>query len=201
MGKEKEPPLSPLAAVQAELAEANRKALLDDQLLQALESFEQIMSHRNEMYLRLSHRVRYTVRGGMAVFATIGVAMFVLLATLVMQVDHARESSRLLARHVSVMAGDMEQIETSVHDMEGRMHQFVSIGDYMHVMTDQTGVISAGMEDMDANMAVIKRQMTSINGRLGRITRHTGAMGHAVNGMGRSMNDMARPAGMFSVFR
>jgi len=58
-------------------------------LQQALETFEQIMAYRNDMYLRLSHRVRTTVRGGMTVFALVGVAMFVLLITLVIQVEHA----------------------------------------------------------------------------------------------------------------
>ena len=137
--------LSPLAAVQAELAKANRKVLLDDQLLDALHSFEQIMSYRNEMYLRLSHRVRATVRGGMAVFALVGIAMFLLLVTLVMQVEHARNSTALLAQHVDSVADDMLQIESTMLAMENRMRLFGSIGEYMHVMTGQTGVIAGGM--------------------------------------------------------
>jgi hypothetical protein len=188
---------SPLAEAQAELAKANRKVLLDDQLLAALHSFEQIMAHRNEMYLRLSQRVRSTVRGGMAVFALVGLAMFVLLITLVMQVDHARTSSTLLARHVGAVAADMTRIEATVSDMEGRMQKFGSIGGYMHVMSDHTGDIAGGMQKLDASMAVIRGQMTAINGRLDRITRHVGVMGYAVNGMGHSINEVARPAGMF----
>lgn len=189
--------LSPLAAAQAELARANRKVLLDDQLLDALRSFEQIMGYRNEMYLRLSQRVRTTVRGGMAVFAMVGLAMFLLLATLVMQVNHARESSSLLAKHVSTVATDMQAIEATILEMEGRMEKFASISGYMHIMTDHTGLIASGMEDLDGSMQAIRGQMTSINGRLARINRHVGAMGYAVNGMGHSMGEVARPAGMF----
>ena len=189
--------LSPLAAAQAELAKANRKVLLDDQLLEALRSFEQIMGYRNEMYLRLSQRVRTTVRGGMAVFAMVGLAMFLLLITLVMQVDRARESSTLLARHVTAVATDMGQIEATVRDMETRMQKFASISDYMNIMTDHTGRIAAGMQELDTSMTAIRGQMGSINSRLARINRHVGAMGYAVNGMGYSMGEMARPAGMF----
>ena len=189
--------LSPLAAVQAELAKANRKVLLDDQLLEALHSFEQIMAYRNEMYLRLSHRVRATVRGGMAVFAMVGLAMFLLLITLVMQVDHARKSSTLLARHVTAVAADMGQIETTVLEMEDRMEKFATISGYMNIMTDHTGNIASGMQQLDTSMGAIRGQMASINSRLSRITHHVGAMGHAVNGMGHSMGEMARPAGMF----
>jgi len=189
--------LSPLAAAQAELAKANRKVLLDDQLLEALRSFEQIMGYRNEMYLRLSQRVRTTVRGGMAVFAMVGLAMFLLLITLVMQVDRARDSSTLLARYVTAVAIDMGQIEATVRDMETRMQKFASISDYMNIMTDHTGRIAAGMQELDTSMTAIRGQMGSINSRLARINRHVGAMGYAVNGMGYSMGEMARPAGMF----
>jgi len=188
--------LSPLAAVQAELAKANRKVLLDDQLLEALHSFEQIMAYRNEMYLRLSHRVRATVRGGMAVFAMVGLAMFLLLITLVMQVDHARKSSTLLASHVTAVAADMGQIESTVLEMEDRMEKFATISEYMNVMTAHTGNIASGMQQLDTSMGAIRGQMASINSRLSRITHHVGAMGHAVNGMGHSMGEMARPAGM-----
>ncbi len=189
--------LSPLAAAQAELARANRKVLLDDQLLEALRSFEQIMSYRNEMYLRLSRRVRATVRGGMAVFALVGLAMFVLLITLVMQVEHARHSSTLLARHVTAVATDMGQIEATVMQMEERMQRFTTISDYMNIMTDQTGKIAHGMQQLDASMSAIRGQMSSINNRLARINHHVGSMGHAVNGMGQSMGELSRPAGMF----
>lgn len=189
--------LSPLAAVQDELARANRKVLLDDQLLDALRSFEQIMGYRNEMYLRLSQRVRTTVRGGMAVFAMVGLAMFLLLITLVMQVGHARNSSSLLAQHVTAVAADMGRIEATVRDMEGRMEKFDSISGYMQVMRDQTGHIAGGMQQLDTSMAAIRGQMTSINNRLLRINSHVGAMGYAVNGMGHSMGEVARPAGMF----
>ncbi|MDX1698507.1 MAG: hypothetical protein R3308_09485 [Thiohalobacterales bacterium] len=189
--------LSPLAAVQDELARANRKVLLDDQLLDALRSFEQIMGYRNEMYLRLSQRVRTTVRGGMAVFAMVGLAMFLLLITLVMQVGHARNSSSLLAQHVTAVAVDMGRIEATVRDMEGRMEKFDSISGYMHVMRDHTGHIAGGMQQLDTSMAAIRGQMTSINNRLLRINGHVGAMGYAVNGMGHSMGEVARPAGMF----
>ena len=199
MGEEEKPPLSALAQVQAELAEANRKLLTDDQLQQALETFEQIMAYRNDMYLRLSHRVRTTVRGGMAVFALVGVAMFVLLITLVMQVEHAQNSTVLLARHVNTVAADMQLIEVTMKKMETRMQRFASIGEYMHVMTDQTGIIAGGMTSLDRQMNFIENQMTSINGRLLHVTHGVGSMGYAVNGMGHSIKDVAQPAGMFSM--
>ena len=189
--------LSPLAAAQAELARANRKVLLDDQLLDALHSFEQIMAYRNEMYLRLSNRVRATIRGGMAVFAMIGLAMFLLLITLVTQVEHARESSRLLARYVTAVAIDMAQIESTVMQMEDRMGRFTTISGYMNIMTDYTGNIASGMQQLDSSMTAIRGQMASINNRLARINQHVGTMGNAVGGMGHSMGEIARPAGMF----
>lgn len=188
---------SSLAAVQAELAEANRKVLLDEQLIEALRSFEQIMGYRNEMYLRLSGRVRQTVRGGMAVFGLVGIAMFLLLITLVMQVNHARTSSAMLAQHVSTVAANMVRVESTVLDMEQRMQRFATIAGNMRVMTGQTGSIAGGMQTLDDSMAVIHTQMQSINQRFDRINRHMGAMGHAVNGMGYSIHDMSRPAGMF----
>jgi hypothetical protein len=199
MEGEKKPPLSPLAQAQAALAEANRKLLTDDQLHQALGTFEQIMAYRNDMYLRLSRRVRTAVRGGMAVFALVGMAMFILLVTLAMQVEHARNSTALLARHVNTVAEDMQLIEATMVEMEKRMQLFGSIGEYMHVMTDQTGVIAGGMADLDRKMSVIENQMTSINGRLLHVTGGMGSMGHAVNGMGYSINEIARPAGMFGM--
>jgi len=197
MDPEKGKSESPLAAMQSELATANRRILLDDQLLEALKSFEQIMAYRNEMYLRLSQRVRTTVRGGMAVFAMVGIAMFVLLITLVTEVDHARTSSTLLAQYVGEVARDMVRVESSVKDMEDRMQKFTSIGQSLHVMTGYTDNIATGMQGLDNNMVLIRGQMSSVNKRLDRITQHMNVMGRAVNGMGHSMNEVARPAGMF----
>lgn len=199
MEDEKKPPLSALAETQAALAAANLKLLTDGQLQQALETFEQIMAHRNDMYLRLSQRVQTTVRGGMAVFAMVGVAMFVLLVTLAMQVGHARDSTALLAQHVGTVAEDMQLIEVTIMKMETRMQRFASIGEHLHVMTGQTGVIAGGMANLDRKMHVIENQMASINGRLVHVTRGMGSMGYAVNGMGHSIKDVARPAGMFSM--
>ena len=199
MTDEKNPPQSALAQAQGALAEANRKLLTDDQLQQALEAFEQIMAYRNEMYLRLSHRVRSTVRGGMAVFALVGVAMFVLLITLVMQVEHARNSTALLARHVDTVAADMRLIEETMLKMEARMQHFASISEYMHVMTDQTAIIAGGMANLDRKMNTIGNRMVSINGRLLHVTNGVGSMGYAVSGMDHSIRDVARPAGMFGM--
>lgn len=199
MEEEKKAPLSALAEVQAALAEANRKLLTDDQLQQALETFEQIMAYRNDMYLRLSHRVRTTVRGGMTVFTLVGVAMFVLLVTLVIQVEHARNSTALLERHVTTVAADMQLIEATMMKMQVRMQRFGSIGEYMHVMTDQTGIIAGGMANLDTRMNVIQSQMASINGRLLQVTHGVGSMGNAVSGIGYSVKDIARPAGLFSM--
>ena len=189
--------LSPLAATQAALAEANRRMLTDEQLQRALESFERIMTYRSEMYLHLSKRVRVTVRGGMGVFAAVGLAMFLLLITLVLQVEHAVESSRELAVHVRTVAADMAQVESTMRQIDARMRHFDSIGGYMHVMTDQTTLIADGMVNLDARMQVINGQMSKINARLFNVTRSMGAMGAAVNGMGHSVTEVARPAGMF----
>ena len=193
----KKGPLSPLAATQAALAEANRRMLTDEQLQRALESFEKIMTYRSEMYLHLSRRVRVTVRGGMGVFAAVGLAMFLLLITLVIQVEHAVESSRQLAAHVRTVAVDMAQIESTMTQIDAQMQRFDSIGGYMHVMTGQTELIADGMVNLDARMQVIDRQMSAINARLFNVTRSMGAMGGAVNGMGHSVTEIARPAGMF----
>ncbi len=193
----KKEPLSPLAAAQAALAEANSKMLADEQLQRALQAFEKIMTYRSELYLLLSKRVRVTVRGGMAVFAAVGIAMFLLLITLVIQVEHAVESSVQLATHVRTVAADMAQIESTMQQIDVRMQHFDSIGGYMHVMTDQTALIADGMNNLDTRMQVIDRQMTAINTRLFNVTRSMATMGVAVNGMGHSVTDVARPAGMF----
>lgn len=155
------------------------------------------MTYRSEMYLHLSRRVRVTVRGGMGVFAAVGLAMFVLLITLVVRVEHAVESSRLLARHVQTVAADMAMIETTMAQIDTRMQRFDSIGGYMHVMNDQTARIAEGMTGLDARMKVIDGQMSGVNARLFNVTRSMGAMGMAVDGMGQSVTDIARPAGMF----
>jgi hypothetical protein len=189
--------LSPLAAAQAALAEANRRMLTDEQLQRALESFEKIMTYRSEMYLHLSKRVRVTVRGGMGVFAAVGIALFVLLITLVIQVEHAVESSRQLAAHVQTVARDMVRIESTMGEIDTRMRRFDSIGEYMHVMTDQTTLIADGMAGLDARMQVIGRQMAAINARLLNVTHSMGAMGVAVDDIGHSVTEVARPAGMF----
>ncbi|MEZ5541799.1 MAG: hypothetical protein R3F42_07130 [Pseudomonadota bacterium] len=190
-------PLSPLAAAQAALAEANRRMLTDEQLQRALESFEQIMTYRSEMYLHLSRRVRVTVRGGMAVFAAVGIALFVLLITLVVQVEHAVDSSRQLATHVQTVAGDMVQIEATIAAIDTRMQRFDSISGYMHTMNEQTALIADGMDGLDARMEAIGRQMAVINAQLFSVTRSMGVMGVAVGDMGHSVTELARPAGMF----
>jgi methyl-accepting chemotaxis protein len=196
MGEEKQ---SALAEAQASLAEANRKLFTDDQIELALVTFEQIMAYRSEMYLRLSARVRTTVRGGMAVFAMVGLAMFVLLATLVMQVEHAYDTTTQLERHVITVAADMRQIQATIKIMEDRMKVFSSIGDHMNVMRKQTGKIADEMGTLDGDMNTIEKHMTTINGRLVHITQSMGAMGQAVNGMGHSIHEVARPAGMFNI--
>lgn len=196
MSVEYRKPLSPLAAAQAALAEANRRMLVDEQLQHALEAFEQIMEYRGAMYLRLSQRVRTTVRGGMVVFALIGLAMFVLLATLVTQVQHAVQSTTMLTANLQSVTADMQSIEQAMLHMDERMHHFASIGEHMHVMTDHTTRIADGMSTLQGRMQVIERQMTTINGRLYNVTGHMGVMGDAVNGMGHSIHEVTRPFGM-----
>lgn len=176
------------------------KAEQDQQLQHSLEKFEQIMEHRSEMYLRLSHRVRTVVRGGMAVFAMVGLAMFILLYTLVVQIQHARASTAQLNQLVAVMALDMGAIVGTVEHMEAQLRLMERVGQNLSSITLETGSIAGQMSDVGSEIKSIQDDMSMLNRRLAHVAGNMGSMGQAVNHMGHSVKQMSRPASIFNMF-
>lgn len=171
----------------------------DLKLQDALEKFEQIMEYRSAMHLRLVRRVRSVVRGGMAIMAMVGIALFLLLLTLVIQADRALESTRTLDHYVADMEQDMAQVHDLIASMNRRMEVIQTIGQSITSMQGDTGSMAGDLQQLSDSVGSMEQRMQLVDRRLEHVAHNMGGIGQMVNGMGHDVYQMSKPAQSFNI--
>ncbi len=169
-------------------------AILQQQYLRALSSFEGIVLSQIDVKNKLGDRLNYSIRAGLIILFVIAFSILVLLLTLSSQINRISSVVGSMNTHFSAVSLRMDEITERLGTMELQVAQLKAIEQYTAAMhseisgiTDSTGVIGG-------NVASIGQHMTGSRINVESIAVTMNAMNHEVQAMSAEMHRMAKPA-------
>jgi len=174
------------------------EAVLQQQYLRALSSFEGIILSQIDIKNKLGDRLNYSIRAGIIILGVIAVSILVLLLTLSSQIKHISGVVGDMNTHFRSVAEQMNDIRIHMISMEERVALLETISASTAVMNEEMQSINADLASMEASVNGIDTQVTEVRGNVGNIALTMDRMNVDVQGMTVDMQRMAKPARSFS---
>jgi methyl-accepting chemotaxis protein len=169
-------------------------AVLQQQYLRALSSFEGIVLSQIDVKNKLGDRLNYSIRAGLVILGVIAFSILVLLLTLSSQITRISDVVGAMNTHFSAVSLRMDEISSHLGSMEAQVAQLRVIQGFTSTMQDEiagigdsTGAIEGSVMSVNQHMAGALVNVESIN-----VTMN--AMNHEVQAMSAEMHRMAKPA-------
>ena len=169
-------------------------AILQQQYLRALSSFEGIVLSQIDVKNKLGDRLNYSIRAGLIILSVIAFSILVLLLTLSSQINRISNVVGAMNTHFSAVSLRMDEITAHLGSMEvqvAQLHQIESETANMRNeivnIVDITGDIGQNVDSVDVNMDGTRVNVESI-----AVTMN--AMNAEVQAMSAEMHRMAKPA-------
>jgi uncharacterized protein YoxC len=169
-------------------------AVLQQQFLRALSSFEGIILSQIDIKNKLGDRLNYSIQAGIIILGIISISLLVLLLTLSAQFNRVSGVVSNMNEHFTSVAEDMHRIRRHLVNMEQRVALLEQID-------DMTGIMDREMEAIDADVALMRQTLHDINAHVGTVRDDVGnisvnmdIMNTAVQAMSHEMSRVAKPA-------
>ena len=169
-------------------------AILQQQYLRALSSFEGIVLSQIDVKNKLGDRLNHSIRAGLVILSVIAFSILVLLLTLSSQINRISNVVGAMNTHFSAVSLRMDEITAHMGSMETQVAQLHRIESNVATMrieisgiVDITGAISRNVDSVDVNMDGTRVNVESI-----AVTMN--AMNAEVQAMSAEMHRMAKPA-------
>jgi len=173
---------------------SSQDAILQQQYLRALSSFEGIVLSQIDVKNRLGDRLNYSIRAGLIILSVIAFSILVLLLTLTSQIDRISNVVGAMNTHFSAVSLRMNEITGNLESMEKQVAQLRDIQGYTGNMQAEVLEISNSTGDIEALMTNIGHQMLGTRHNVENIAVTMNAMNQEVQAMSVEMHRMAKPA-------
>ncbi|MEN8174633.1 MAG: translation initiation factor 2 [Pseudomonadota bacterium] len=170
------------------------EAILDQQYLRSLSSFEGIILSQIDIKNRLADRLNYGIRAGLIILSAIAVSILVLLLTLSAQVNRISEVVANMNSHFASVTDQMHYVNHRMASMEKQVSLLDTFNEKTAVMDEEMGAINQDMQSMNTNVTEISTHVTAVRNKVGNIALTIDAMNHEVQAMSQEMHRMAKPA-------
>lgn len=177
-----------------EMRTSSDDAILQQQYLRALSSFEGIVLSQIDVKNKLGDRLNYSIRTGLIILSVIAFSILVLLLTLSSQINRISSVVGAMNTHFSAVSLRMDEITAHMGSMETQVSQLHRIESDMAKMraeisgiVDVTGEIGYNVNNVDVNMDGTRVNVESIATTMN-------AMNAEVQAMSAEMHRMAKPA-------
>ena len=175
-------------------ANTSDDAVLQQQYLRALSSFEGIVLSQIDVKNKLGDRLNYSIRAGLIILFVIAFSILVLLLTLSSQINRISSVVGSMNTHFSAVSLRMDEITQPLGSMERQVAQLKPI-------EDNTGTMKSEIEGISESTAAIQDSVTSVNEQMGAtrmsvesVAVTMNAMNQEVQAMSAEMIRMAKPA-------
>ncbi len=170
------------------------EAVLQQQYLRALDSFEETILSHIHIKNQLGNRLNYSIQAGIIILGVIAISILVLLLTLSAQINRISPVVNNMNIHFTSVAGRMHQIRGHMVNME----QGISL---LAEIEHMTGIMDREMGAIDADLALVRQTLHGIDGHVdkvstfvGRISVKMDIMNHEVHTMSWEIHQLATPA-------
>lgn len=169
-------------------------AILQQQYLRALSSFEGIVLSQIDVKNKLGDRLNYSIRAGLIILSVIAFSILVLLLTLSSQINRISNVVGSMNTHFSAVSLRMDEIVQHLGSMETQVANLRRI----ERDTGQLQAEIAGINDITGGISVnigsIGEHMAGTRANVETIALTMNAMNIEVQAMSAEMHRMAKPA-------
>jgi hypothetical protein len=183
-----------MAETSSETRTGSDDAILQQQYLRALSSFEGIVLSQIDIKNRLGDRLNYSIRAGLIILFVIAFSILVLLLTLSSQVNRISNVVGAMNTHFSAVSARMDEIVGHLGSMEGQVAQLQRIEAATAMMRDDISGIADVTGGITINVDSIGLQMTGTRENVEQIGLTMNAMNSEVQAMSIEMQRMSKPA-------
>ena len=169
-------------------------AVLQQQYLRALSSFEGIILSQIDIKNKLGDRLNYSIRTGIIILGVIAVSILVLLLTLSSQIKHISGVVGDMNNHFRSVSEQMNQIRIHMISMEEQVALLEPISSGTAVMSQEMALVNDDLASMEQSVANIDTEVQAVRGSVGNVALTMDRMNVDVQAMGVDMHRMAKPA-------
>ena len=174
------------------------EAVLQQQYLRALSSFEGIILSQIDIKNKLGDRLNYSIRTGLIILGVIAFSILVLLLTLSSQINRISGVVGDMNDHFTSVGDRMNQVRIHMIAMEKQMALLESMSANTAAMDQDMTAIEAELAAMEQSFDGIRQNVTAVRNTLGPMTITMDRMNAEVQAMSHDMSRMAQPARSFN---
>ena len=169
-------------------------AVLQQQYMRALSSFEGIVLSQIDVKNKLGDRLNYSIRTGIIILGVIAFSILVLLLTLSTQVNRISLVVEKMNQHFYSISVKMDKVKDHMESMEGKVALIEAIDGYIDVMDDEMVEIKGNMTSIRSAVAGIRGNLSNVRGQVGSMTVNIDQMNMEMQAITQEMHRMAKPA-------
>jgi len=179
---------------------SDNEAVLQQQYLRAMGSFEGIILSQMEVKNKLGDRLNTSIRAGLVILSLVALSILVLLIMLSSQINRISDVVADMNSHFMSVSSRMEDIKSSVVAMETQVALMADIEQYTTVMNHEMHFITTNTDAMEKSVAAIEDQFGDIQHQIKDIATSIGFMNNEVQVINYQMHRMAEPARTLNKF-
>lgn len=169
-------------------------AVLQQQYLRALSSFEGIVLSQIDIKNKLGDRLNYSIRTGLIILGAIAFSILVLLLTLTSQINRISAVVNDMNIHFTSVANQMNDVRLHMSSMEKRVALLEEIDGYTLAMDEDMRQISSDVQSIGGSLDGVRKQVTAVRTDIGNVAITVDRMNVEVQTMSQDMHRMAKPA-------
>lgn len=173
---------------------SNDDAILQQQYLRALSSFEGIVLGQIDVKNALGDRLNYSIRAGLIILFVIAFSILILLLTLSSQITRISNVVGAMNLHFSAVSMRMDEISTNLASMEVQVAQLKAIENTTASMRLEIDAMAESTGSIELSVNNVAAQMSGTRQNVETIAFTMNAMNQEVQAMSAEMHRMAKPA-------
>lgn len=165
-----------------------------EELRDAVRHFDRIIRSQIAIQGRQGDRIKNSIRAGIVFLALIAITIFVILITMVTQVELISDAVTGMDDSFDDVRFEMAKIDNLMTDMEKNVTYLNSIASVMQNMDGEMVQMTQQMQQMQTEVESMSREVTVMRQQADIMTQTAGRMDMEIYRMNQEVNRMAIPA-------
>ena len=173
---------------------SDNDAVLQQQYLRAIGSFEGIVLGQIDVKNRLGDRLNYSIRAGLVILSLVALSILILLIMLSSQVNRISDVVVGMNKHFASVSVKMDSIMDNVVDMESQIALMSDIEEYTTIMNNEMERVTDNTHSMNSSVTDIYQQFSDLRGMISDISVTIQHINGEVQYINYEMDRMSEPA-------
>ncbi len=165
-----------------------------EELRSAIRHFDRVVRSQIAIQSKQGDRIRYSIRAGMLFLCLIAISIFVILITMVTQVQLISQAVTAMSDSFNEVKVQMVEVDDLMTKMEANVSSMSAINDVMQGMDGEMTQMSQQMQAIQAEVETMRNEVKVIRQQADVMTYNAGVMDMEIYRMNQEVNRMSAPA-------